>query len=46
MVFNPACMNFIRSLLHFQVHGNLYTIMAEKEQKEDFIPYSVTSLRF
>lgn len=32
-VFNPAWMDFIRNLLHFQVHGSLYTMMAGKRQK-------------
>lgn len=31
--FNPAWMDFIRSLLHFQVHGSLYTMMAKKRQR-------------
>jgi len=32
-VFSPAWMDFIRSLLHFQVHGSLYTMMAEERKK-------------
>lgn len=36
MVFNPAWMNFIRSLLHFQVHGSLYTMIARERRKGEY----------
>lgn len=36
VAFNPACMNFIRSLLHFQVQGNLYTIIADERRETRF----------